>query len=85
MQTSILLTLRTAAMNCTDTMLTERLRIIADEMSGHLTLFCRQPNASNIIDVNGCWARAEQLLKLVNLISPPPSGTPAVIELARAA
>lgn len=75
MNTSILLDLRTAAMNCTDTHLKEQLRIIADEMSGHLTLFCRQPSSSNIIDVNGCWARADALLKLVPVISPPPTGT----------
>jgi hypothetical protein len=83
---SILLQLRTAAMNCSDKVLTDHLRALADEMSGHLSDASWTPCGTNMMYVNGCFARAS--MALASALTGPPApqgGAVTLTEIQKAA
>lgn len=71
---SILLSLRNAAMVCSDATLSQHLKDLADEMNGHLCRMTTCPCASTMQDVNGCFARVANALKLHHVGPDAPSG-----------
>lgn len=71
---SILLALRDAAKTCSDAALRQHLKDLADEMSGHLTRMTACPCAPTMQDVNGCFVRAANALKLHHLGPDTPQG-----------
>jgi len=69
---TFLLEMREAAKNCRDENKRIQLRSCADELAGWIECLRSDPTRQNMINLNGCWARAAWLLDAAN--QPDPSG-----------
>lgn len=81
---SFLLTLRGAAMQCSNQEYHMLLRTAADHVQRCTVEFSMMPSAANLRDLNGAWALAERIYKNVPPEAPPAplSGSPEPARLA---
>jgi len=63
---------RTAARACTKPQYKQQFTLAIDECQYSLALLAADPTAGNMVRLNGAWAHAERLYKML-----PPEGTPA--------